>query len=70
MNRPPLPSDSVLSHVVDVHCHPTDSEVPDDVLQDLKIKVCAMATRAEDQSKVRQLAEKWPEKVIPCFGEH
>jgi Tat protein secretion system quality control protein TatD with DNase activity len=70
MSQPSLPSVSVLSRIVDVHCHPTDSPTPDEEMNKLKIKVCAMATRADDQIKVRQLAEQWPDKVIPCFGWH
>lgn len=43
-----LPAD-VLKHVVDVHCHPTDSETSPEAIQKLPIKICAMATRPGDQ---------------------
>ncbi|KAG8933438.1 hypothetical protein FRC02_011816 [Tulasnella sp. 418] len=65
-----LPPFEVLEHVTDVHCHPTDSPIPDDIMDSLKIKVCSMATRADDQEKVKELARKWPDKVTPCFGWH
>ncbi|KAJ7597396.1 TatD DNase family Scn1 [Mycena floridula] len=65
-----LPSDSVIEHIIDVHCHPTDSEVTTSSMDALKIKICAMASRSTDQKLVRELAEKYPEKVTPCFGYH
>lgn len=59
---------AVLQHVVDVHCHPTDSPFSQDVMDGLAVRICAMATRATDQALVKQLAAAYPEKVIPCFG--
>ncbi|KAG8882768.1 hypothetical protein FRB99_004639, partial [Tulasnella sp. 403] len=47
----PLPSPDILQHVVDVHCHPTDTDVSDGSMDDLKIKICAMSSRADDQPK-------------------
>jgi len=67
---PPLPSKDVLNHIVDVHCHPTDSEITEEHLNDLQITVCAMATRQDDQELVAELARNHPDKVIPCFGYH
>lgn len=58
----------VLAHVVDVHCHPTDSPISQEVMNSLRIRLCAMATRETDQALVRELATAYPEKVIPCFG--
>ena len=66
---PPLPSSDVLKHIVDVHCHPTDSEITEEHMRELEITICAMATRREDQELVADLALKYPDKVIPCFGE-
>ena len=43
-----LPAD-VLEHVVDVHCHPTDSAISPRAIEELPIKICAMATRPDDQ---------------------
>ncbi|PSR71090.1 hypothetical protein PHLCEN_2v13059 [Hermanssonia centrifuga] len=60
----------VLAHVVDVHCHPTDSRISPEVMDSLPIRICAMATRGNDQALVRNLAKEYPEKVIPCFGYH
>ncbi|CAK5280323.1 unnamed protein product [Mycena citricolor] len=60
----------VLRHVVDVHCHPTESYVPPESMDRLGIRVCAMSTHRDDQSRVCNLALKYPEKVIPCFGHH
>lgn len=64
------PSPDVLSHIVDVHCHPTDAleGVSDTSMDRLKITVCAMSTMPSDQAKVRDLASRYPEKVVPCFG--
>ena len=61
---------SVLEHVIDVHCHPTDSDMGMtlDVAQEMAIRVCAMATRRSDQRLVAALARAHPAKVIPCFG--
>ncbi|KAI9056986.1 TatD DNase family Scn1 [Trametes sanguinea] len=63
---------AVLAHVVDVHCHPTDSdaEMTHRVVEDLPIRICAMATRHSDQELVAELARAHPDKVIPCFGYH
>ncbi|TFK95032.1 TatD DNase family Scn1 [Polyporus arcularius HHB13444] len=63
---------SVLEHVVDVHCHPTDSgmEMTLKVAQEMAIRICAMATRRSDQRLVAALARAHPDKVIPCFGYH
>ncbi|KIJ66209.1 hypothetical protein HYDPIDRAFT_166516 [Hydnomerulius pinastri MD-312] len=70
--RPPRPEPSldVLRHVVDVHCHPTDSEVGTEAMDDLSITICAMSSRQSDQPLVRDLARAYPEKVVPCFGYH
>ncbi|OSD06213.1 Metallo-dependent hydrolase [Trametes coccinea BRFM310] len=63
---------AVLAHVVDVHCHPTDSkaEMTHRVVEDLPIRICAMATRRSDQELVADLARAHPDKVVPCFGYH
>ncbi|KAJ7170158.1 TatD DNase family Scn1 [Mycena filopes] len=61
---------SVLRHVVDAHCHPTEGTVSDESLERLEITVCAMSTCRDDQSLVRDLALRNPSKVIPCFGYH
>jgi hypothetical protein len=37
------PASEVLAHVVDVHCHPTDSVVVASVMDSLPIKICAMS---------------------------
>ncbi|KAG7099716.1 hypothetical protein E1B28_001534 [Marasmius oreades] len=58
------------SHVIDVHCHPTDSHISAESMEALEITICAMSTRREDQPLVRSLALSYPDKVIPCFGYH
>ncbi|KIY73576.1 TatD DNase family Scn1, partial [Cylindrobasidium torrendii FP15055 ss-10] len=69
--KPQLPDDTVLRHITDVHCHPTDAAIITDAsLQALKINICAMSTRTSDQSLVKDLARRLPENVIPCFGYH
>lgn len=70
MTSPDIANDSVLAHVVDVHCHPVESSIDPHVMDTLPITICAMATTASDQQKVRDLAERWPDKVIPAFGYH
>ena len=45
---PDLPA-NVLKHVVDVHCHPTDSVISSRAIEELPIKICAMATKPDDQ---------------------
>lgn len=65
-----LPPSSVLNHVLDAHCHPTDSApISSSALEQLQITICAMSTRQSDQSEVRLLAERHPTKVVPCFGQ-
>ncbi|KAJ7751202.1 hypothetical protein DFH07DRAFT_826475, partial [Mycena maculata] len=62
---------SVLHHIVDAHCHPTEAPfISDDSMNRLDITVCAMSTNQADQSLVRDLALRYPTKVIPCFGYH
>lgn len=64
-----LPTSGVLRHLVDVHCHPTDTHpVSSRAMEELQITVCAMASRTEDQALVRDLAVSYPSKVVPCFG--
>ncbi|KZT27697.1 Metallo-dependent hydrolase [Neolentinus lepideus HHB14362 ss-1] len=65
-----LPPPSVLRHVVDAHCHPTDTVIQPASMDKLPIKICAMATRVSDQAKVADLATAYPTKVVPCFGYH
>lgn len=64
----PLPSSDVLAHVVDVHCHPTDSRLDEELLAKVSHRLCAMATRGTDQELVAILACRYPDKVVPCFG--
>jgi Tat protein secretion system quality control protein TatD with DNase activity len=65
------PNADVLRHIVDVHCHPTDAPggVSDASMERLGITICAMATMQSDQDKVKALALRYPEKVVPCFGQ-
>ncbi|KAF7311133.1 TatD DNase family Scn1 [Mycena chlorophos] len=65
-----LPS-SVLKHIIDCHCHPTEAaSISPDSMQQLQISVCAMSTHNKDQSLVRSLAHDYPHKIIPAFGYH
>ncbi|KAF5368579.1 hypothetical protein D9758_002183 [Tetrapyrgos nigripes] len=67
----PLPHSDILHHVVDVHCHPTDApSISSSSMENLPITICAMSSNQSDQSRVRNLASAYPEKVIPCFGYH
>jgi Tat protein secretion system quality control protein TatD with DNase activity len=67
-----LPHPSVLAHITDVHCHPTDAQdgVPTKSMEQLPIKICAMSTTHLNQEKVKALANKFPDKVTPAFGHH
>ena len=67
-HRDTLPPPSVLRHVVDVHAHPTDSEIPVKIMDNLPITICAMSTLQADQGLVRDLATAFPDKVVPSFG--
>jgi hypothetical protein len=59
-----LPGSDVLEHVYDVHCHPTDEiDIPDAIMDELSIRICAMATRSDDQLRVSALAKRYPQKV-------
>lgn len=70
-NESDLPSADVLRHIVDVHCHPTDAAeiVSSDSMDKLGITICAMSSMHSDQGKVRDLHRRYPEKVVPCFGQ-
>ena len=61
-----LPPPDVLRHVVDAHCHPVDAS--DDTMTSLGITVAVMSMTQADQSQVRRLASKHPEKIVPFFG--
>lgn len=64
-----LPGPDVLRHVVDVHCHPTDApSISAESMRRLGITICAMSSMQSDQTKVKELAIGYPEKVVPCFG--
>ena len=63
-----LPPPSVLAHIVDVHCHPTDTDIPDGFPEDLHIKICAMSAQTRDQPLVRDIATRSSDKVTPAFG--
>ncbi|KZT08659.1 TatD DNase family Scn1 [Laetiporus sulphureus 93-53] len=65
-----LPAPGVLAHVVDAHCHPTDAALDAALMSALPHRICAMATRASDQALVRDLAARYPDAVLPCFGYH
>lgn len=64
-----ITSAEVLGHIVDVHAHPTYSEFSEEAMENLAIKICAMSSMKDDQSLVRDLATKYPKKIVPCFGE-
>jgi len=67
----PLLDASVLAHITDVHCHAGEFEDLNPADMDaLAITICAMSSNRGDQARVRSLAERWPEKVIPAFGYH
>ncbi|KAJ1309173.1 hypothetical protein OPQ81_004844 [Rhizoctonia solani] len=67
-----LPATTVLSHIVDVHCHPTDtSPIPNEHIQLVKLgQICAMSSNTDDQAKVRELGSRMGDQVIMCFGYH
>ncbi|KAG5351703.1 Cut9-interacting protein scn1 [Termitomyces sp. J132] len=66
-----LPPRSVLEHIVDVHCHPTDApHISAESIERLPISICAMSSMESDQRRVRELALANPTKVVPCFGYH
>jgi Tat protein secretion system quality control protein TatD with DNase activity len=60
--------------VFDAHCHPTDQMASIDDIPAMKARTLAiMATRAEDQELVSQVAARLngsEKRVHPCFGWH
>ncbi|KAL1971919.1 hypothetical protein VTN31DRAFT_2007 [Thermomyces dupontii] len=58
--------------VFDAHCHPTDNMPSTSTIRDMKARTLTiMATRAEDQDLVGQVAATYgPERIVPCFGWH
>ncbi|CAE6459799.1 unnamed protein product [Rhizoctonia solani] len=68
----PLPSAIVLSHIVDAHCHPTDtSPISDQHIRTVQLgQICAMSSNADDQAKVRELGHRMGDRVVMCFGYH
>lgn len=66
----PLPDASVLVHLTDVHCHAGEfQDISPADMDALAITICAMSSNRNDQARVRMLAERWPEKVVPAFGQ-
>lgn len=65
-----MPSLNLKSHLVDVHCHPTDTDVSASAMAELPITMCSMSSSTKDQTLVAQLARDWPDKVVPAFGYH
>nr|ODN95384.1 hypothetical protein L204_03923 [Cryptococcus depauperatus CBS 7855] len=76
-----LPPASILAHLTDAHCHPTDLFHSRQVYQDVPLRgIAAMATVPEDQEKVKKLSverlQNVPSKesnsveVVACFGYH
>jgi Tat protein secretion system quality control protein TatD with DNase activity len=66
-----LPAPEVFAHLVDVHCHPTVAPtIAASTIESLSCTLCAMASRAEDQSKVAALVRARPDRVVPGFGYH
>ena len=41
VNSTQLPPRSVLEHITDVHCHPTDSRISSEEVKGLPIQICA-----------------------------
>ncbi|CAE6438051.1 unnamed protein product [Rhizoctonia solani] len=68
----PLPSAAVLKHIVDVHCHPTDtSPISDEHIRAVRLgQICAMSSNTDDQAKVRELGARMGDRVIMSFGYH
>ena len=67
-----LPDPSILMHITDVHCHPTDapSDISAESMERLPISICAMSSMQFDQERVKTLASRYPDKVTPAFGYH
>jgi len=66
----PLPS-SLLPHLHDAHCHPTDHpHTLSQIDASASGSLCAMSTRPDDQSLVESFSKDNPERVISFFGYH
>lgn len=57
-----------MKHVVDAHCHPTSAT--DEEMQKIHSKMFVMSMHDQDQREVKELATKYPKKVVPFFGFH
>lgn len=67
---PPLPQ-SLLPHLHDAHCHPTDHpHTLSQIDTSASGSLCAMSTRPDDQSLVESFSKRNPDTVIPFFGYH
>ncbi|KAF8447052.1 hypothetical protein BGX38DRAFT_1191567 [Terfezia claveryi] len=57
--------------IPDSHCHPTDTPSLLPTIPSMRASyLTAMSTNSTDQSLVREVAEKYPERVVPGFGWH
>ncbi|KAF8423077.1 hypothetical protein EV426DRAFT_637291 [Tirmania nivea] len=57
--------------IPDSHCHPTDTSSLLSSIPSMRAShLTAMSTNGTDQPLVRELAEKFPERVVPGFGWH
>ncbi|KAK9374149.1 uncharacterized protein V1513DRAFT_446821 [Lipomyces chichibuensis] len=67
-----LPSSVWELGIYDAHCHPTDNyKRLAEALGIIDIsKLTIMATRLDDQVKVRDAATQYPERIVPSFGYH
>lgn len=74
------PPTAIAQLFVDTHCHPTDDPAAyassnlDELatrIEDVVVgRLVCMSTNARDQTMVAELASRYPDKVIPCFGWH
>ncbi|RPB28975.1 Metallo-dependent hydrolase [Terfezia boudieri ATCC MYA-4762] len=68
--NPKSPSTSHIP-IPDSHCHPTDTPSLLPTIPSMRAScLTAMSTNSTDQSLVLELAEKYPERVVPGFGWH
>jgi Tat protein secretion system quality control protein TatD with DNase activity len=62
-----------LNVLTDVHCHiietPSVFSQPERIMACETGKLIVMGTQLSDWSKVEEIYNRYPDRIIPCFGK-